>query len=213
MISICWSVKGGSGTTVVTAALASLGARSHDQSLIVDCAGDIPAALGIAEPVGPGLSEWLNADEGTSVDAIPFLCTDASNGIRVLPKGQGPIQECSRLSELVDSLIAQARPTFFDFGIGVPHQSIQEAALHSFLVIRPCYLALRKATAVAKYATGIILLSEAGRALTKHDVEQVLGIDVVAEIPVDPAIARSVDAGLLANRMPSLLGSRLSHVA
>ena len=50
---VCWSVKGGSGTTVITAALSlMLGARSNDGACVVDLAGDLPATLGMAEPVG-----------------------------------------------------------------------------------------------------------------------------------------------------------------
>ncbi len=36
-----------------------------------------------------------------------------------------------------------------------------------------------------------------GRALTAADVVDVLGTPVVAEIPVGPAVARAIDAGLL----------------
>ncbi|MFZ2440837.1 MAG: hypothetical protein WAW51_00670, partial [Ilumatobacteraceae bacterium] len=55
---LCWSAKGGSGTTVVSAALALV--LSHRRpALLVDLAGDAPAALGIAEPAGPGVADWL----------------------------------------------------------------------------------------------------------------------------------------------------------
>ena len=70
----------------------------------------------------------------------------------------------------------------------------------SFLVIRPCYLALRKAVLAQTKATGLIVLAETGRALSSDDVGHALNIPVIATIPVDPAIARSVDAGLLVHR-------------
>ena len=49
----CWSVKGGSGTTVVAAALALSLARRDEGALLVDLAGDVPAALGCPEPTLP----------------------------------------------------------------------------------------------------------------------------------------------------------------
>src|SRR3954447_24799627 len=59
MLVACWSVKGGSGTTVVSAALAlAVAATGHD-ALLVDMGGDVPAALGVPEPAGPGLADWL----------------------------------------------------------------------------------------------------------------------------------------------------------
>jgi hypothetical protein len=81
------------------------------------------------------------------------------------------------------------------------------------LVLRPCYLALRRATSLETRATGIVVVDEPGRALRRRDVEEVTGLPVVAEVPVDPAIARAVDAGLLSCRMPPTLGRALRAVA
>ena len=55
---VCWSAKGGSGTTVVSAALALVLSQSRP-ALLVDLAGDLPATLGIAEPTGPRVLDWL----------------------------------------------------------------------------------------------------------------------------------------------------------
>ena len=61
---VCWSVKGGSGTTVVASTLALVhAAQSSRGALIVDLAGDVPAVLGLAEPTGIGASEWLAQPE------------------------------------------------------------------------------------------------------------------------------------------------------
>jgi hypothetical protein len=38
--------------------------------------------------------------------------------------------------------------------------------------------------------------------LDAMDVESVLGVPVLAEIALDPAVARSVDAGLLVTKVP-----------
>ena len=53
MLIACWSAKGGAGTTVVTAALGLVLARRHPAgALLVDLAGDLPAALGLPPEAG-----------------------------------------------------------------------------------------------------------------------------------------------------------------
>ena len=44
MYTLCWSVKGGSGTTVVSSALAVVSARANENAVLVDLRGDVPAA-------------------------------------------------------------------------------------------------------------------------------------------------------------------------
>jgi len=44
----CWALKGGVGTTVVTAALGLTLNRAGHDVLLVDLAGDLPATLGPA---------------------------------------------------------------------------------------------------------------------------------------------------------------------
>jgi conjugative relaxase-like TrwC/TraI family protein len=65
----------------------------------------------------------------------------------------------------------------------------------------PGYLALRTLLADDYGLDGIVLLTEPGRALTRRDVTDVTGIEIVATVPVTPAVARSIDAGLLAGRL------------
>src|SRR5437764_7426251 len=87
MLVACWSVKGGSGTTVVSAALAlSVAATGHD-ALLVDMGGDLPAALGIPEPEGPSLADWLAAGDGVGSDARARLEVDAGSNLALLPLG------------------------------------------------------------------------------------------------------------------------------
>ena len=63
MVISCWSVKGGSGTTVVAAALSMAWARRRAGALLVDLGGDLPAALGITGD-GPGVVDWCGLEEG-----------------------------------------------------------------------------------------------------------------------------------------------------
>ena len=65
----------------------------------------------------------------------------------------------------------------------------------------PCYVALSTLVNRGGRYDGVIVLTEPGRALSERDVTDVLGLPVVANIPIDPAIARMIDAGLLLTRL------------
>src|SRR3954465_13112300 len=85
----CWSAKGGSGTTVVAAAVSLLLARRlPGEVLLVDGGGDAPSALGLPDIGGPGVVDWL-AKPGLEPEALRRLEVDAGGGLRVLPRGQG----------------------------------------------------------------------------------------------------------------------------
>jgi hypothetical protein len=58
-----------------------------------------------------------------------------------------------------------------------------------------------------------VVVSERGRALGVADVERIVGVPVVADIAVDAGLARTVDAGLLASRLPRGLLRSLDRVA
>ena len=60
---------------------------------------------------------------------------------------------------------------------------------------------------------GVVLVAEPGRALRVPDIERTLGVPVVATISHDPAVARAVDAGLLAARLPRVLQRELRGAA
>ena len=206
MLIACWSVKGGSGTTVVSVALALVLARSTAEgALLVDLAGDAPAVLGLPEPAGPTSADWL-ADPDASDDALRRLEVDAAPGLRVLPGGpaaRGREGDGERLT----AALAGPRPVVVDCGslLAGPALTVAASATVSLLVIRPCYLALRRALAAPVCASGVVLVREPSRSLGRRDVEDVLGIPVRAEVAWDPAIARMVDAGLLGVRVPRTL--------
>lgn len=100
--------------------------------------------------------------------------------------------------------------TVWDLGTNPSAERIEPGAL--YLVIRPCYLALRKALQAPVEADGIVLVGEPQRALQKADVEDVLGIKVMTTIPWRPAIATAVDAGLLARRLPTPLKQAMHNL-
>jgi len=66
---------------------------------------------------------------------------------------------------------------------------------------------------LALHGMGDALVTEPDRALTRTDVEDVLGVPVRAEVPWAPAIARAVDAGLLTTRLPRVLARAIRVAA
>jgi len=207
---LCWSAKGGSGTTVVSAALALVLTR-RAPTLLIDLAGDAPAALGLAEPSGPGVAEWL-ASPTADAAALLRLSVDATDALRVIPRGSGNIPGDARWGDLARALDGHGQ-VVVDAGTGVPPAALLSAATHTLLVTRPCYLALRRAVASGIQPTGIVVVGEPGRALNSDDIERSLHAPVVAELQYDPAVARAVDAGLLASRLPRSLAHSLKAAA
>ena len=212
----CWSAKGGVGTTVVAAALGLVSARSAPGgSLLVDLAGDLPAVLGLADPPAPGLTDWFAAGPDVPVDGLARLEVPAGPGLHLLPRGTGDFGGFDRAGALAGLLATDGRMVVVDCGAGPvgPGLVLAAESTHSLLVTRPCFLALRRALAAPLRASGVVLVTEPGRALTRVDVEEVLGVPVRAQIPFDKAVARAVDAGLLAGRLPSQLDRPLRAAA
>jgi MinD superfamily P-loop ATPase len=199
MISVCWAAKGGSGTTVVTATMAI---AATAPTLLIDLAGDVPAVLGIPEPDGPGVFDWLASDAPLSRIGALELRIDAHTAL--LPRGEVTSIAPERWALLATWLRGERRTVVVDAGSnGRPPMAVVGAADHALLVTRPCYLALRAAVRTQARRTGIVLIDEPGRALRAGDIEASLGVPVVATVLLDPAIARAVDAGLLLARVPS----------
>lgn len=209
MLIACWSPKGGSGTTVIACGLAAVLARATPSAgaLLTDLSGDAAAVLGVAEPTGPGLAEWLAAGPDVAAGALRRLELEAAPGLRLLAwKATGPEFRPGpgRAEALVEALSADPRPVVADCGraTGGAGLALAAGAEVSLLVLRPCYLALRRALAAPVRPSGVVLVTEVGRSLGRRDVEDVLGVPVRAEVAIEEAVARAVDAGLLARRIP-----------
>ena len=230
MLITCWSVKGGSGVSVVAAALGGLMAERHGRAVVVDLGGDQPAALGLAEPAGPGVLDWC--DSSAPPEALVRLAVPASDDLAVVPRGNGPaaIGE-PRAAELVRAVGLLDDVVVVDAGIPLdgsppealfgddpdpmgrpsarPHAEFLRAAGSSLFVTRACYLSLRRAMRVGVDADGVVLLAEPGRSLGRRDVAEVLGLPVIGVVEADPAVARAVDAGTLVRRIPTTLARGL----
>ena len=219
MLTACWSVKGGSGTTVVTATLLLGAAASGRQVVGADFGGDLALALGLPEPTGPGLCDWLAAGPEVPSDALARIAHDTPHGITLIPRGNadaavprdpdgGP-----RLAKALRTVRAGS-PVIADCGrldAGATDAFVA-AADRSLLVLRPCYLALQRANHAPR-PTAVVLVGEPQRRLTGRDVEAILGVPVVAEIAWHPHIAHAVDEGLLRKPLPRQLVHALRAVA
>jgi hypothetical protein len=210
-------MKGGSGTTVVACSLAILHGRAGpDGALLVDLVGDVPAVLGLPEPDGPAVAAWLAAGDDVGTDALGRLVIPAAPGLALLSAGTAEAAARSgRAALLAAALEAQRRPVVVDAGscpAGAALEIVAGAAT-SLLVLRPCFLALRRAVAAPIRPSGVVLVREPGRALGRRDVEAALGVPVRAELDVEPSVARAVDAGLLVSRLPRALTHALRSAA
>ncbi len=227
MFLACWAVKGGSGTSVMAASLALSLVGRGDEVLLVDLAGDQPAILALNEPPAAGLTDWLDAEDDSPADALARLEVQVDDRLLLLPRGEGPCGTSPRAGVLVDVLKADRRTVIVDCGTVVPDHThdaegstpelvgsrVVSAAESSLLVIRPCYLALRRALSAPTRPSRILVVNEPGRALDVDDIEDVLGVPVVADVRLDPALARAVDAGILRSKLPRGISRALRGAA
>jgi len=200
---LLWAVKGGSGVTVVAAGLAATVARQRPV-LLVDLDGDLPAVFGLDDDGRPGVAEWAAAPDPRE-DSLGRLVRRARPSVDLLVRGSGSIPD-GVVVRLVQSLDGDGRVVVVDAGTR-PDGLSPVVGATSVLVIRACYLALRRAARLEHRPDAVVLVDEPGRALDRRDVERVVGAPVVVSVDVDATVARRVDAGLLADRVPLTLRS------
>ena len=239
MLVACWSVKGGSGTTVVAAGLAITAGRRAGgcHSLLVDLAGDLPPALGLEPGGGEGVAEWLASVVATPANGLAgrmgggtgpiarasdlrVIERPVDNRLSILPRGAAPFGSATSFNGADEvfaaRLAADGRFVVVDAGTLAPNRrssvadTVIEAADASLLVIRSCYLGLRRVATSKRRVDGVVLVDEPGRSLSIADVTSVAGAPVVARLRVEPQFARVVDAGLLCSRLPSDAESALT---
>jgi MinD superfamily P-loop ATPase len=211
---VFWSTKGGSGTTVSACALA-LHLAAKTATTLVDLAGDVPAALGVSpvtdnEDSALGVGDWLGSSHATPASLVS-LGVDCGDRLRVLTRGTH-WPTAPSFAALAEALGTVGGHLVVDAGCGEPAADLVSDAT-SLLVVRPCFLALRRAALVTTRIDGIVVVNEPGRALRLRDVQHALDAPIMAEIAYDPAIARAVDAGLLRARPPRSLSHAVRSVA
>ena len=117
MVVVCWSLKGGAGTTVVSAAIALEASRRGDNPLLLDLAGDLSAVLGV-DGSGSGIADWCSATGGAGVEAIDGLAVEVHGGARVVGRGVAGWESAdpARLDLLVSNLGERTELVVVDAG-------------------------------------------------------------------------------------------------
>ena len=213
MLVALWSPKGGSGTSVLAAACAVVLAR-HGGVRLADLDGDQPAIFGLATDPVTGLADWLATGPEAPTDALDRLTVEAAPGVALLPRGAGagllaPPAAAEAGAALAVTLRDGPVPCVVDAGSAAAPagRALVEVADASVVVLRGCYLSLRRAvhSPLLARAAGIAAVEEAGRSLGPTELRDVLGRPVLTQVPARAAIARAVDAGVLASRLPEPL--------
>ena len=221
MLLALWSPKGGSGTSVLAAASALVLARRADGARLADLDGDLPAILGLAADPPTGLADWLAAGTDAPTDALARLAVPAAPGVALLPRGVtdralAAVPAAEAGAALAVALRDGPVPTVIDAGrASTPAaRAVVEVADVSVAVVRGCYLALRRGvhSPLLARTTGVILVEEPSRSLGALEVADVLDRPVLARVPLRPVIARAVDAGVLASRLPDALARPVARL-
>ena len=126
-------------------------------ALLADFAGDAPCVLGLPEPDGPGLTDWLDAGATVPVDALSRIEVEAAPGLALLPRGAARADAGVRVPTCwprsSSATHAPSSPTVAS-GPLARRASVAAAASVSLLVVRPCYVALRRALAAPLRPSG-----------------------------------------------------------
>ena len=209
MFTIFSSPKGGSGTSVAAAGLAIV-SSSTTRTLLVDLAGDQAAILGLPEPP-VGLSDWVNEMTHHNFDEILIDC---DNNLFLAPSGSFDfdiltVNAWKNLSQALARKVDDGFNIIIDFGTEEMPLALSRFPHQHYIVTRPCYLSLRRAVNLEKSFSGVVVIHEPDRVLTTSDIESVLKMKCVAEVPYSREISRRVDSGLLKSRLPMSLQTAL----
>ena len=182
-VTTFYSAKGGAGCTTVAIAYA-LTREAGERVLLIDQSpqGDMDGALGLSPSVN-GERRTVSGD----VAMWRSTGTDYTAGF-----------DTYGIEGVYDHVV-------IDCGNHRP----DSAAVRTVLVTRPCYLHLRAAVG-GNAPAGIVVVREAGRALGDSDVRYAVGAPILAIVDIDPAVARAIDAGLLAARLPRSLATPIT---
>ena len=191
--------KGGQGTTTVAASLAVTATRGDRRVVLIDTAGD--AACILNQPPTPPADDLAGARVTASVNGIVLVHLPAeridTNTVRTVSK-----------------LAADDATIIIDAGVDPAvvrrFHRVRPRPLR-VLVVRPCYLAVRRAAAVPYTPDHVVLVRERLRSLTPDDIERALALPVTT-VDHDPVLARAIDAGLLATHAHRRLGRPLRQL-
>lgn len=177
-----YTVKGGQGATTLAAAAAVRTARLLPHRPATIVVSDQQELEDLAAALGVSMPTW--------------------DGIIEVPMHEGSLAAYSREAAMCADIIEP------DYTVG--HE--WRAGTNNVLVIRACYLALRRATSKDDGPDLAVFIPEPGRALGRSDIESALGCKVI-EAPWDPMVSRAVDAGILAYQIPKTLEATIDEIS
>jgi cellulose biosynthesis protein BcsQ len=172
--------KGGVGTTTLSTCLAIGLAKRGKKVLLVDLSkhGDCFAVTGV--PQSSGIVDGYT-------DGMSIVHVDA----RSLP---------SDVDKSFDHII-------YDAGVnGLQNYAVADD-IYRLAVAPNAYTALRNMTKTANDYHGLVTVVTDGNALNAKDVENVLRLRALAEMPIKPEISRAIDAGMLTMRYDDVIAS------
>src|SRR5262249_50787070 len=143
-------------------------------------------------------------------EALDRMAVEAAPGVALLARGEaGSVDQpppAGGAAALATALREGRAPTVADCGGARDPASsaVACAADATVVVIRGCYLALRRAIGhpVLGRTAGAVLVEEPQRSLGAREVVDVLGVPVLVRVPLRASTARAVDAGVVAARLP-----------
>lgn len=200
MLMVLSSVRGGVGTSVVSAAIAVLAARDQSRpTYLVDLTGDQTDIFGLAQ-ADIGLDDWTTRADRRLTD----LAVDIDPQLRLVPS-RTALDSTESLDGLVTALEQRRHDAHvvIDAGRLDLSDSFRELRPTHLLVIRPCYLALRSTVSSSRNWDGLVVVRPPDRVLTTRDVVNVTGLPAIAEVDMSADVARAVDAGVFGSRLPS----------
>ena len=214
MVVALWSAKGGSGVTVCAVGVGVGTADSGTDTLLVDARGDMAAVCGIADPAN-GIWDWAATSAPATPAALGRIEVRLGERLSLLGCGypravtaDGRATVGQPVHTLAKLLLVDSRQVVVDLGELSDRPgpelelatALRDGGASMLLVTRACYLSVRRATRLGLRADGIVVVREPGRALQDDDLSAVIGAPVVATVDTDPAVSRSVDAGMLVHR-------------
>jgi hypothetical protein len=159
----------------------------------------------MAEPTTPGINDWLGESSISDAQSLVALGTPFDNDLVIVHRGSSFVEGQPRWADLANAITTLPMNIIIDAGITFIPDELRSAVSQVTMVVKPCYLSLRRASRMQR-PTQLFVVCEESRALTIKDVGHVLGMPVTCEIPYTPAISRAVDAGMLPSRAEQLFG-------
>ena len=183
---------------------------------LADLDGDQPPMLGLAADPATGLRDWLRSASRRRPTRSTGWPSTVAPGLTLLPAGPPALAAVAPEAGAALGVALRERPDRRRSSTsacrrhparrGVARGGRRERRRAARLLPRAAPRGAHARSTAG--ATGAVLVEEPGRALGRREVADVLGVPVLATVPVRSSIARVVDAGVFAG--PAARGVRAS---